>query len=115
MASALNHKYNNSCYCTKIHSKPKKAKYSIGKMESGLSTNLARKLLDGTCSISNEMIKIEIDKNKQLKRTIKRLKKELEELKMNRGSYYEYKKLKTLIRIKKVEYFETKVHKTKKP
>ena len=115
MASTLNHKYKNSCYCTKIHSKPKKAKYSIGKMESGLSTNLAKKLLDGTCSISNEMIKIEIDKNKQLKRTIKRLKKELEELKMNKGSYYEYKKLKTLIRIKKVEYFKTKVHKTKKP
>ena len=108
MASALNHKYNNSCYYTKIHSKPKKVKYSIGKMESGLSTNLAKKLLNGTCSISNEMIKIEIDKNKQLKRTIKRLKKELEELKMNRGSYYKYKKLKTLIRIKKVEYFKTK-------
>jgi len=47
------------------------------------------------------MIEIEIDKNKQLKRTIKRLKKELEELKMNRGSYYEYKKLKTLVRIKR--------------
>ena len=100
MASTLNHKYKNSCYCTKIHSKPKKAKYSIGKMESGLSTNLAKKLLDGT-SISNEMIRIEINKNKQLKRTIKKLKKDLEELKINRGSYYKYKKLKTLIRIKK--------------
>ena len=112
MASALNH---NSCYCTKIHSKPKKVKYSIGKMESGLSNNLTKKLLNGTCSISYEMIEIEIDKNKKLKSTIKRLKKELEELKMNKGSYYEYKKLKTLIRIKKVEYFKTKVHKTKKP
>ena len=115
MASALNHKYNDSCYCTKIHSKPKKVKYSIRKMKSGLSNNLTKKLLNGTCSISYEMIEIEIDKNKKLKSTIKRLKKELEELKMNRGSYYEYKKLKTLIRIKKVEYFKTKVHKTKKP
>ena len=68
-------------------------------MESGLSTNLAKKLLDGT-SISNEMIKIEINKSKQLKRTIKKLKKDLEELKINRGSYYKYKKLKTLIKIK---------------
>ena len=109
MASALNYKYNNSC------SKPKKVKYSIGKMEYGLSNNLTKKLLNGTCSISYEMIEIEIDKNKKLKSTIKKLKKELEELKMNKGSYYEYKKLKTLIRIKKVEYFKTKVHKTKKP
>ena len=100
MASTLNYKYKNSYYCTKIHSKPKKAKYSIGKMESGLSTNLAKKLLDGT-SISNEMIKIEINRSKQLKRTIKKLKKDLEELKINRGSYYKYKKLKTLIKIKK--------------
>ena len=83
-------------------------------MESGLSTNLAKKLLNGT-SISNEMIKIEINRSKQLKRTIKKLKKDLEELKINRGSYYKYKKLKTLIKIKKVEYVKTKVHKTKKP
>ena len=83
-------------------------------MESGLSTNLAKKLLDGT-SISNEMIKIEINGSKQLKRTIKKLKKDLEELKINRGSYYKYKKLKTLIKIKKVEYVKTKVPKTKKP
>ena len=60
------------------------------------------------------MIKIEINKNKQLKRTIKKLKRDLEELKINRGSYYKYKKLKTLIRIKKVEYVKTKVRKTKK-
>ena len=100
MASTLNLKYKNSCYYTKIHSKPKKAKYSTGKMESGLSTNLAKKLLDGT-SISNEMIKIEINKSKQLKRTIKKLKKDLEKLKINRGGYYKYKKLKTLIKIKK--------------
>ena len=83
-------------------------------MESGLSTNLAKKLLDGT-SISNEMIEIEINRSKQLKRTIKKLKKDLEELKINRGSYYKYKKLKTLIKIKKVEYVKTKVRKTKKP
>ena len=95
--------------------KTKMVKYSIGKMEYGLSINLTKKLLNGTCSISHEMIKIELNKNKQLKRTIRKLKKELEELKMNRGSYYKYKKLKTLIRIKKVEYFETKVHKTEKP
>ena len=114
MASTLNLKYKNSCYYTKIHSKPKKAKYSTGKMESGLSTNLAKKLLDGT-SISNEMIKIEINKSQQLKRTIKKIKKDLEELKINKGRDYKYKKLKTLIKSKKVEYVKTKVSKTKKP
>ena len=114
MASTLNLKYKNSCYYTKIHTKPKKAKYSIGKIESGLSSNLTKKLLEGT-SISNEMIKIEINKSKQLKRTIKKLKKDLEELKINKGRDYKYKKLKTLIKSKKVEYVKTKVSKTKKP
>ena len=52
MASTLNLKYKNSCYYTKIHTKPKKAKYSIGKIESGLSSNLTKKLLEGT-SISH--------------------------------------------------------------
>ena len=94
MASTPNLKY------TKNHTRPKKAIYSIGKTESGLSYNLTKKLSEGT-SISNQMIKIEINKSKQLKRTIKKLKKDLEELKINRGSYYKYKKLKTLIKIKR--------------
>ena len=102
MASTRNLKYKNSYYCTKIHTKSKKAKYYIGKIESGLSSNLAKKLLEGT-SISNKMISIEISKNKQLKKTIKKLEKDLEELKINRGRHYKYKKdkLKTLIKSKK--------------
>ena len=114
MASTLNLKYKNSCYNTKNHTKPKKAKYSIGKIESGLSYNLTKKLSEGT-SISNQMIKIEISKSKQLKKTIKKLKKDLEELRINKGRNYKYKKLKTLITSKKEEYVKTKVSKTKKP
>ena len=83
-------------------------------MESGLSTNLAKKLLDGT-SISNEMIKIEVDRSKQLKKTIKKLKKDLEELRISKGRNYKYKKLKNLIKSKKEEYERTKVSKIKKP
>ena len=106
MASTLNLKY------TKNHTK--KAIYSIGKIESGLSYNLTKKLSEGT-SISNQMIKIEISKSKQLKKTIKKLKKDLEELRINKGRNYKYKKLKTLIKSKKVEYEKTKISKTKKP
>ena len=68
MASTLNLKY------TKNYTKPKKVKYSIGKIESGLSYNLTKKLSEGT-SISNQMIKIEISKSKQLKRIIKKTEK----------------------------------------
>ena len=107
MASTLNLKY------TKNHTKPKKAIYSIGKIESGLSYNLTKKLSEGT-SISNQMIKTEISKNKQLKKTIKKLKKDLKELRINKGRNYKYKKLKTLIKSEKVEYVKTKVRKTKK-
>ena len=108
MASTPNLKY------TKNHTRPKKAIYSIGKTESGLSYNLTKKLSEGT-SISNQMIKTEISKNKQLKRTIRKLKKDLEELRINKGRNYKYKKLKTLITSKKEEYEKTKVSKTKKP
>ena len=86
---------------------------SIGKIESGLSFNLTKILLEGT-SISYEMIKIEISKSKQLKKTIKKLKKDLEELRINKGRNYKYKKLNALIK-KKVEYEKTKISKTKKP
>ena len=85
MASTPNLKY------TKNHTRPKKAIYSIGKTESGLSYNLTKKLSEGT-SISNQMIKIEISKSKQLKKTIKKLKKDLEELRINKGRNYKYKK-----------------------
>ena len=108
MASTLNLKY------TKNYTKPKKAIYSIGKIESGLSFNLTKRLLEGT-SISYEMIKIEISKSKQLKKTIRKLKKDLEELRINKGRNYKYKKLKALIKSKKVEYEKTKISKTKKP
>ena len=91
MASTLNLKYKNSCYYIKNHTKPKKVKYSIGKIESGLSFNLTKRLLEGT-SISHEMIKIEISKSRQLKKTIKKLKKDLEELRINKGRNYKYKK-----------------------
>ena len=70
MASTLNFKYKTSYYYTKIHTKSKKAKYHIGKIEYGLSSNLAKKLLEGT-SISNQIINIEISKNKLLKKLSK--------------------------------------------
>ena len=108
MASTLNLKY------TKNHTKQKRTIYSIGKIEFGLSYNLTKKLSEGI-SISNQMIKTEISKNKQLKRTIRKLKKDLEELRINKGRNYKYKKLKTLITSKKEEYEKTKVSKTKKP
>ena len=108
MASTLNLK------CTKNHTKQKRTIYSIGKIEFGLSYNLTKKLSEGA-SISNQMIKTEISKNKQLKRTIRKLKKDLEELRINKGRNYKYKKLKTLITSKKEEYVKTKVSKTKRP
>ena len=72
------------------------------KLNLGLVPIWLKKLLEGT-SISNKMISIEISKNKQLKKTIKKLEKDLEELKINRGRHYKYKKdkLKTLIKSKK--------------
>ena len=108
MASTLNLKY------TKNHTKQKRTIYSIGKIEFGLSYNLTKKLSEGA-AISNQMMKTEISKNKQLKRTIRKLKKDLEELRINKGRNYKYKKLKTLITSKKEEYEKTKVSKTKKP
>ena len=100
--------------CNKNHTKQKRTIYSIGKIEFGLSYNLTKKLSEGV-SITNQMIKTEISKNKQLKRTIRKLKKDLEELRINKGRNYKFKKLKTLITSKKEEYEKTKVSKTKKP
>ena len=106
MASTPNLKY------TKNHTK--RTIYSIGKIESGLSYNLTKKLSEGT-SISSQMIRTEISKGKKLKKAIKKLKKDLEVLRINKGKNYKYKKLKTLITSKKEEYEKTKVSKTKKP
>ena len=100
--------------CVKNHKQQKRTIYSIGKIESGLSYNLTKKLAEGV-SISNKMIQTEISKSKNLKRTIRKLKKDLEELRINKGRNHKYKKLKTLIKSKKVEYVKTKVSKTKKP
>ena len=104
MASTLNLK------CTKNHTKQKRTIYSIGKIESGLSYNLTKKLSEGT-SISNQMIRTEISKGKKLKKAIKKLKKDLEELRINKGRGNKYKKLKNLIKSKKEEYERTKVSK----
>ena len=106
MTSTLNLKY------TKNHTK--RTIYSIGKIEFGLSYNLTKKLSEGT-SISNQMIRTEISKGKKLKKTIRKLKKDLEELRINKGRGNKYKKLKNLIKSKKEEYVKTKVSKTKKP
>ena len=108
MTSPLNLK------CNKNHTKQKRTIYSIGKIEFGLSYNLNKKLSEGA-SISNKMIKTEISKSKKLKRTIKKLKKDLEELRINKGRGNKYKKLKNLIKSKKEEYERTKVSKIKKP
>ena len=104
MTSTLNLK------CNKNHTKQKRTIYSIGKIEFGLSYNLTKKLSEGA-SISNKMIKTEISKSKKLKRTIKKLKKDLEELRINKGRGNKYKKLKNLIKSKKEEYERTKVSK----
>ena len=91
MTSTLNLK------CTKNHTKQKRTIYSIGKIEFGLSYNLTKKLSEGA-SISNQMIKTEISKSKKLKRTIKTLKKDLGELRINKGRGNKYKKLKNLMK-----------------
>ena len=96
--------------CAKNHKKQKRTIYSIGKIELGLSYNLTKKLSEGV-SISNKMIQTEISKSKKLKRTIKKLKKDLKELRINKGRGNKYKKLKNLIKSKKEEYERTKVSK----
>ena len=96
--------------CAKNHTKQKRTIYSIGKIELGLSYNLTKKLSEGV-SISNKMIQTEISKSKKLKRTIKKLKKDLKELRINKGRGNKYKKLKNLIKNKKEEYERTKVSK----
>ena len=63
----------------KSHKQQKRTIYSIGKIESGLSYNLTKKLAEGV-SISNKMIQTEISKSKSLKKTIKKLKKDLKRL-----------------------------------
>ena len=88
----------------------KRTIYSIGKIESGLSYNLTKKLAEGV-SISNKMIQTEISKSKNLKRTIKKLKKDLKRLEINKDRGNKYKKLKNLIKSKKEEYERTKVSK----
>ncbi len=57
------------------------------------------------------MIQTEISKSKKLKRTIKKLKKGLKKLGINKGRGNKYKKLKNLIKSKKEEYERTKVSK----
>ena len=80
------------------------------KIESGLSYNLTKKLAEGV-SISNKMIQTEISKSKNLKRTIKKLKKDLKRLEIDKDRCNKYKKLKILIKSKKEEYERTKVSK----
>ena len=92
----------------KSHKQQKRTIYSIGKIESGLSYNLTKKLAEGV-SISNRMIQSEISKSKSLKRTIKKLKKDLKRLKQEKDKCNKYKKLKILIKHKKEEYERTKV------
>ena len=48
--------------CVKNHKQQKRTIYSIGKIESGLSYNLTKKLAEGV-SISNKMIQTEISKS----------------------------------------------------
>ena len=96
--------------CVKNHKQQKRTIYSIGKIESGLSYNLTKKLAEGV-SISNKMIQTEISKSKNLKRTIKKLKKDLKRLEIDKDRGNKYKKLKNLIKSKKEEYERTKVSK----
>ena len=96
--------------CVKNHKQQKRTIYSIGKIESGLSYNLTKKLAEGV-SISNKMIQTEISKSKSLKRTIKKLKKDLKGLEIDKDRCNKYKKLKILIKSKKEEYERTKVSK----
>ena len=96
--------------CVKNHKQQKRTIYSIGKIESGLSYNLTKKLAEGV-SISNKMIQTEISKSKSLKKTIRKLKKDLKKLKLEKEKCNKYKKLKILIKSKKEEYERTKVSK----
>ena len=92
----------------KSHKQQKRTIYSVGKIESGLSYNLTKRLAEGI-SISNKMIQTEISKSKSLKKTIRKLKKDLKKLKLEKDKCNKYKKLKILIKSKKEEYERTKV------
>ena len=92
----------------KSHKQQKRTIYSVGKIESGLSYNLTKRLAEGI-SISNKMIQTEISKSKSLKKTIRKLKKDLKKLKLEKEKCNKYKKLKILIKSKKEEYKRTKV------
>ena len=46
MASTLSIKYKNSYNYTKINTQPNRAKYYTGKIEYGLSPNLAKKTIE---------------------------------------------------------------------
>ena len=92
----------------KSHKQQKRTIYSVGKIESGLSYNLTKRLAEGI-SISNRMKQSEISKSKSLKRTIRKLKKDLKKLKLEKKKCNKYRKLKILIKSKKEEYERTKV------
>ena len=93
---------------TKIQKKSKKTKYSIGAIESGLNPNLTTKFQKGA-SIAKQMILKEIDKHKDLKTEIKQLKRDLRELKIYKGKFYQYKKYQLKKFIKKVDYNKSRV------
>ena len=92
-----------------------RSRYGLGSIETlGLSPNLFAKFLKGI-SISQVMILDEMERHINLKLEIKKLKRKLKKLKIQKGKFYYYKKsqLKSLIEKKKEDYKKSKVAKPK--
>ena len=82
----------------------KRTRYGLGCIETlGLSPNLFAKFLKGV-SITQVMILSEMERHVNLKLEIKKLKRKLKKLRIQRGEFYYYKKyqLKSLIQKKKL-------------
>ena len=80
-----------------------RTRYGLGSIETlGLSPNLFAKFLKGVF-ITQVMILSEMERHVNLKLEIKKLKRKLKKLRIQRGEFYYYKKyqLKSLIRKRK--------------
>ena len=80
-----------------------RTRYGLGSIETlGLSPNLFAKFLKGV-SITQIMILSEMERHVNLKLEIKKLKRKLKKLRIQRGEFYYYKKyqLKSLIQKRK--------------
>ena len=88
-----------------------RTRYGLGSIETlGLSPNLFAKFLKGI-SITQVMILSEMERHVNLKLEIKKLKRKLKKLRIQKGKFYYYKKsqLKSLIEKKKEDCKKSRV------